>query len=145
MLRVLYSKIDLLVVLALIASVGVCSVDSQASIRLGPINFLDDCWASDIAFKARQHVWLGREVVFSYGPLYQWLWKWMLPLKPFSLGVVYKSLHLFPYCFSLLLIYFTGSLLLRGQPAWKRALYVLPLGVFASPGVGKSVVLVCAF
>ena len=145
MLRVLYSKIDLLVVLALIAStVGVCSVDSQAPIRLGSINFLDDSWASDMAFKARQHVWLGREAVFSYGPLYQWLWKWMLPLKPFSLGVVYKSLHLFPYCFSLLLIYLTGVLLLRGQPAWKRLLYVLALGVFASPGDGKSAVPVCA-
>lgn len=146
MLRALYSKIDLLITLALIAlgTVGVCSVDSKAPIRLGSINFLDDSWASDMVFKARQHLWLGREVVFSYGPLYQWLWKWMLPQKRFSLGVVYKSLHLFPYCFSLLLIYFTGALLLRGQPAWKRVLYVLALGVFASPGDGKSAIPVCA-
>lgn len=146
MLRFLYSRIDLLVLLALIAlgTVGVCSVDSEAPIILGSINFLDDSWASDMVFKATQHVWLGREVVFSYGPLYQWLWKWMLPLKHFSLGVVYKSLHLFPYCFSLLLIYFTGALLLRGQPAWKRALYLLALGVFASPGDGKSAIPVYA-
>src|SRR5262252_6330705 len=36
-------------------------------------NLLDDSWILDISFKACRGIWLGRNVAFTYGPVYQWL------------------------------------------------------------------------
>lgn len=35
--------------------------------------YMDDDWHLDSAFKASQGIWLGRDLAFTRGPLFQWL------------------------------------------------------------------------
>ena len=37
------------------------------------VNLIDDSWILDASFKASRGVWFGRDVIFNYGPLFQWL------------------------------------------------------------------------
>ena len=37
------------------------------------INLIDDSWLLDTSFKASRGLWFGRDVAFTYGPLFQWL------------------------------------------------------------------------
>jgi hypothetical protein len=37
------------------------------------LNLLDDSWLLDTSYKAAGGIWLGRDVAFTYGPLFQWL------------------------------------------------------------------------
>jgi hypothetical protein len=36
-------------------------------------NLIDDSWLLDTSFKAASGLWFGRDVVFTYGPVFQWL------------------------------------------------------------------------
>ena len=38
-----------------------------------PFNLLDGSWILDTSYKAAGGIWLGRDVAFTYGPLFQWL------------------------------------------------------------------------
>lgn len=144
--RGIYSRIDFWVTVLLIAAVLVPLLirhDFPPSIPL--TYFLDDSWQSDLVFKAIQHVWVGRDVVFTYGSLYQALSTLVPWQQGFSLGSVYRSNSLIQFCLGALLIYVTSVCLLRWQPPWRRAFYVLLIAIFWWPGNSKSVFSVCAF
>jgi len=64
---------------------------------LPALSFLDHSWMLDFAFKAKQGIWLGKDVAFTYGPLSQWLRSFPSILMGFSLGSFFKTSDLLPH------------------------------------------------
>jgi hypothetical protein len=144
--RGIYSRIDSWVTVALIlAALVPLLVRPNLPTLIPRINFLDDSWRLDLVFNALQHVWVGRDVVFTYGALYQAIASLVPWLQGFSLGSVYRSNLPIQFCLAVLLLYAMSAFLLRWQPPWKRAFYILLMAIFWWPGNSKSVISVCAF
>lgn len=144
--RGIYSRIDDVVTIALIGAALMPLLARPNVPALIPrINSLDDSWRSDLVFKALQHVWVGRDVVFTYGALFQAITSLVPWLQGFSLGSVYRSSLPIQFCLAVLLIYAMSALLLRWQTPWRRAFYILLMAIFWWPGNSKSVISVCAF
>ena len=97
------------------------------------IDFFDTSWGVDLVAKAHQGVWLGKNAIFTYGPLFQWLLSWTPSGHEISLGSFYLRLWLFHYWTIILLIYLTGAFLLRQQSSWVRVFYLLLLTIFWVP------------
>ncbi len=96
-------------------------------------NLLDDSWQSDMVYKSTRHIWLGRDVIFTYGPLYQWLNTIPARLSGFSLG---KALATRADAALVLTIFFTvltGRLLLTAESSWKRCLFLILVAGFWAP------------
>src|SRR5271157_784230 len=102
------------------------------------INLIDDSWLLDTSFKASRGIWFGRDVVFTYGPLFQWLSsapaRWMGP----SMGAIYATYSTLPLWCMFLLGYLTLRLLLPEQSAWKRFLLLLLLSVYWASWEGRT-------
>jgi hypothetical protein len=96
-------------------------------------SLIDDSWLLDTSFKASRGIWFGRDVVFTYGPLFQWLEsapsRWMGPL----MGSIHATYNMLPLWCTIVLGYFTLRLLIPEQPAWKRFLLLLLLLVYWTP------------
>lgn len=105
-------------------------------IRKGPFvltrfDLLDVSWGIDLAFKSHRGVWLGRDVVFTYGPLFQWMLGFPSAWPHgWSMGAYFKNSRWLMYSYIIAATWVVAVLLLRGQPAWKRAFYVFGLVVF---------------
>jgi hypothetical protein len=97
-------------------------------------NLLDDSWVLDTSFKASRGIWLGRDVAFTYGPLFQWLASAPSRWLGLSMGTIYATTYLPLLWGTLLCSYLSLRLLLPEQPAWKRCILLLLLCVFWSPG-----------
>src|SRR5271166_2744279 len=95
---------------------------SPRTLMVSPIeiNLIDDSWILDTAFKASRGLWLGRDVAFTYGPLFQWLWSAPSRWMGISMGAIYDSCVTLPLWCTYLFGYLTLVLLLPEQPAWKR-------------------------
>jgi hypothetical protein len=93
------------------------------------INLIDESWHLDTSFKASRGLWFGRDVVFTYGPLFQWLASAPVRWKGLSMGAIYATGTLLPMWFTFLAVYLTVVLLLPEQPAWKRFALVMLLSV----------------
>lgn len=143
--RRIYSRIDCWVVILLIAA-ALAPLFVRRDPPLVPrVSFPDDSWELDLAFKALHHVWMMRDQLLTYGPLYQAI-SGLLPwLRGFSLGGFYRSNLPVQFCVAVLLLYMASISLLRWQPGWKRAFYIFLMSVFWWPGNSKSAVSVCAF
>src|SRR5271157_4545934 len=102
------------------------------------INLIDDSWLLDTSFKASRGIWFGRDVVCTYGPLFQWLSsapaRWMGP----SMGAIYATYSTLPLWCMFLLGYLTLRLLLPEQSAWKRFLLLLLLSVYWASWEGRT-------
>jgi len=94
------------------------------------INLIDDSWLLDTSFKASRGLWFGRDVAFTYGPLFQWLSSAPARARGFSMGAIYASGATLPLWLSFLLGYLSLQLLIPEQPPWKRLLLLLLLAVF---------------
>ena len=99
----------------------------------GNLNIFDSSWGLDMAFKAHRGILLGRDVVYQYGPLYQWLWSLPSRVQGFSLGSFYATNDLFHLWTVLPLTYATAALLFRDYATWKRAFYILLIAAFWQP------------
>jgi hypothetical protein len=102
------------------------------------INLIDDSWHLDTSFKASRGLWFGRDVVFTYGPLFQWLASAPVRWGSFSMGAIYGTCTLLPLWCTFVSGYLTVVLLLPEQPAWKRFVLVLLLSVFWLPWEGRT-------
>lgn len=92
---------------------------------------IDDSWFVDSCYKAVHGIWLGgRTVLFTYGPVMQWLFSLPVRWSGYSMGRVYGTWATFPMWFGFLLGAFTLRLLLPEQPAWKRFVLLIALAVF---------------
>ncbi len=140
---------DLLALLLLVlASFPVeCLSPRMLFLSPGP-NLVDDSWLLDTSFKASRDLWFGRDVVFTYGPLFQWLSSAPARWMGLSMGSIFATRTNLPLWCTFLFGYLTLNLLLPEQPAWKRFVLLLLLCVFWAPWEGRtalSILLYAAF
>ena len=130
-LRAFYLRLDLCVslLLALMVVIEFLRFPMPANIYLVSG---DGSWQFDMLAKAQQHVWLGKDVVFTYGPLLQLLFRFLAWTADISLGDTHRVWLHVPALLTIALVYLTARLLLCKVEPWKRALYVLIMVVFWS-------------
>jgi hypothetical protein len=129
----------LAVVLLVLASLPVQWLLPGTLFYAGPdINLIDESWHLDTNFKASRGLWFGRDVVFTYGPLFQWLASAPVRWRSLSMGAIYATCMLLPLWCTFLAGYITVVLLLPEQPAWRRFVLVMLLSVFWLPWEART-------
>ncbi|MFI5116723.1 MAG: hypothetical protein ACHP8B_08490 [Terriglobales bacterium] len=96
-------------------------------------SLIDDSWLLDTCFKASRGIWFGRDVAFTYGPLFEWLLSAPSHWMGLSMGSIHATYNTLPLSCTFILGYLTLRLLIPEQPAWKRFLLLLLLSVCWSP------------
>ncbi len=123
-----------LVLLPLVAaSVPPVLIRHRSLTRVSTLNLLDGSWLLDTSYKAAGGIWLGRDVAFTYGPLFQWLSSAPARWIGISMGAIYATWYTLPLLLIIVATFLTARLLLPEAAAWKRALFVLLAVVFWSP------------
>jgi hypothetical protein len=105
------------------------------------LNLLDDSWLLDTSYKAANGIWFGRDVAFTYGPLFQWLSSAPSRWLGVSMGTIFATWDKLPLYVVVLATFLTARLLLPKAAAWRRALLVFVAVVFWSPDVRASLCL----
>ena len=106
------------------------------------LNLIDDSWILDTSYKAAGGIWLGRDVAFTLGPLYQWMSSAPARHLGISTGSVYATWYTLPMLAIILSTFLTARLLLPEAAAWRRALLLLLAVVFwSAPDVRVSLAL----
>jgi hypothetical protein len=127
-------RLDIITSVALIvASTPLASLLSKAPLPVAQLNVLDDSWRIDIIYKALSGVWLDRNVIFTYGPLYQLITAIPARLLGFSLKTFYLTGVVTLIWTTIVLTFSTAKVLLHSEPAWKRALFLVLVVGFWSP------------
>ncbi len=104
---------------------------SHRTVTLVPnLGLIDDNWHLDATFKALRGIWIGRDVAFTHGPIYQWLSSIPARTMPLSFGGLYATWNILPVWCAFLFLYLALRLLLPEQPQWKRFVLVLLLAAF---------------
>lgn len=101
--------------------------------KLSQISLIDASWLLDTSYKAAGGVWFGRDVAFTYGPLFQWLSSAPARWIGLSTGAIFATWYTLPLLVVILATFITSRLLLPETAAWRRALFVLVAVVFWSP------------
>ena len=109
------------------------------------LNLLDGSWALDVCYKAATGVWVGRDVAFTYGPLYQWLSSAPSRLIGISTGTILATSSLLPLFVVVMATFASARLLLPEVSAWRRALFIALAVVFWSPPEVRVSVCLLAF
>ena len=99
---------------------------------------IDDNWHLDAVFKASRGIWIGRDVAFTHGPLFQWLSSVPGRSMGVSMGGIYPTWDTVPLWCAVLFVFFTLRLLLPEQRPWKRFLLLLLLCIFWGPSLRTS-------
>jgi len=133
------------VLLLFAASLPLAWVSPHSVIAIQHPGGFDDHWVLDATYKVTHHIYFGRDVAFLYGPLAHWLMAAPPRLAGFSLGTIYSSYRTLLLWCSILFSYFTLRLLLPEQPAWKRFLLLLLLGVFWTSWDGRTALGILCF
>ncbi len=122
---------DLLVLLLfVIASIDPVWLSPRVPSVVREPSLTDDSWHLDEVFKLSRGIWVGREVAFTHGPIFQWLSSVPARVLGVSMGAVYATWDAVMLWCALVSVYLTLRLLLAEQPAWRRALLLFPLLVF---------------
>src|SRR6202162_4521794 len=74
--------------------------------------FIDDNWHLDAVFKASRGIWIGRDVAFTHGPLFQWLSSVPGRSMGVSMGSIYPTWNTVPLWCAVLFAFLTLRLLL---------------------------------
>ncbi|MGO9433991.1 MAG: hypothetical protein ACLP00_06805, partial [Terracidiphilus sp.] len=99
---------------------------SHRTVTLVPnLGLIDDNWHFDSPFKALQGIWIGRDVAFTHGPIYQWLSSIPARSMPLSFGGLYATWNTIPLWCAIVFAYLAIRLLLPEQAPWKRFVLVL--------------------
>jgi len=121
----------------------------QSSLRLVPpfsrIRMIDSSWLLDTSYKAFGGIWFGRDVAFTYGPLFQWLSSAPARWIGLSTGAIFATWYTLPLLVVVVATFFTARLLLPESPPWRRALLVLLAVMFWSPSDVRLAVCLLAF
>src|ERR1022692_3643473 len=137
--RTLRRRWDLLgIVLLVLASIPAAWVLPKTLVLVPNPGYLDDEWRLDAAFKASRGIWIGRDVAFTHGPLFQWLSSLPARSVGISTGAIYATWNTVPIWCTIVFVWLTLWLLIREQPPWKRFLLLLLLCVFWSPSLRMS-------
>jgi hypothetical protein len=130
-----------LVVLVLLAAAFPPVLIRHRSLTVVPsLNLLDGSWALDTAYKAATGVWFGRDVLFTYGPLYQWLSGAPSRWVGISTGTILATATMLPTMLAVLAVFASIRLLLPTVSPWKRALFVALL-LWSPPGIRIAICL----
>jgi len=130
---------DLLVVLLLmLASMPAAWLSPRALVVVRDTSLIDDNWHLDEVFKLSHGIWIGRDVAFTHGPIFQWLSSVAARSMGVSMGAIYATWFTVPVWCAFAFVYLTLRLLLPEQPAWKRALLLLLLLVFWEPSLRNA-------
>ncbi len=130
---------DLLVLLLLVlASMPAVWLSPRALVVVRDTSLIDDNWHLDEVFKLSSGIWIGRDVAFTHGPIFQWLSSVPARSMGVSMGAVYATWFTVPVWCAFLFVYLTLRLLLPEQSAWKRALLLLLILVFWEPSLRNA-------
>ena len=106
----------------------------RSSLTMVPsFNLLDGSWILDTSYKAAGGIWFGRDVAFTYGPLFQWLSSAPSRWIGISAGSILATWYTLPFCVIIIATFLSARLLLPAAPGWRRAILVLLAVVFWSP------------
>ena len=83
---------DLIAAVLLIIILGLYFGLQRLPLQLNVLDDFDFSFALDAVAKARQGVWLGRDVTMTYGPLFQWLYNRIALTRGSSAGDAYLVL-----------------------------------------------------
>jgi len=104
---------------------------TQRTVTLVPnLGLIDDNWHLDSSFKALHGMWIGRDVAFTHGPIFQWLSSIPARSMPLSFGELYATWNTVPLWCAVVFVYLALRLLLPEQPSWKRFVLLLLLSSF---------------
>ena len=137
---------DFLAVLVLFAaSLPLAWLSPKSVIAIQRPGSFDDHWVLDATYKVTHHIYFGRDVAFLYGPLAHWLMSAPPRLAGFSLGSIYSSYRTLLLWCSIVFSFFALRLLIPEQPAWKRFLLLLLVGVFWTSWDGRTALGILCF
>ena len=125
----------LAVLLIVVASLPAAWLSPRTLVVVPNPGFIDDNWHLDAVFKASRGIWIGRDVAFTHGPLFQWLSSVPGRSMGVSMGGIYPTWNTVPVWCAVLFAFFTLRLLLPEQPPWKRFLLLLLLCIFWGPSL----------
>ena len=131
--RFLYARLDLLAAILLALITLFLYRNSPLPTDVARVNFTDDSWKYDLLAKAQQHIWLGKDVLFTYGPLFQLIFVPIFWMHDLSLGEFYRLSRFIPVWATIVLVYGAARFLLSQAAPWKRAFYFLLLVIFWAP------------
>ena len=118
------------VILLVLASFPTVWLSHRTVTVVPNLGLIDDNWHLDATFKALRGIWIGRDVAFTHGPIYQWLSSIPARAMPLSFGGLYATWNILPVWCAFLFLYLALRLLLPEQPPWKRFVLVLLLAAF---------------
>jgi len=136
-------RLDALAALVTVAVIVSVRLLVEKPVYLPSLNLLDDSWKIDIAYRYSRGNWLGKDVLFTYGPLYELMLG--LPsqvMHQSDVGFIYRTWSVIPIAVSILLVYGIGALLLGSEPVWKRFLFLSVLVYFWCPFDVRPIVVV---
>ncbi|MGA2902235.1 MAG: hypothetical protein ABSD98_00265 [Candidatus Korobacteraceae bacterium] len=120
----------LAVVLLVLASFPTVWLTQRTATRVPNLGLIDDNWHLDSIFKALHGIWIGRDVAFTHGPIFQWLSSIPARSMPLSFGALYATWNTVPLWCAVVFVSLTLRLLLPEQPPWKRFVLLLLLASF---------------
>src|SRR5271166_296389 len=130
---------DLLALLLLVlASMPAVWLSPRALVVVRDTSLIDDNWHLDEIFKLSNGIWIGRDVAFTHGPIFQWLSSVPARSMGMSMGAIYATWFTVPVWCAFVFVYLTLRLLLPEQPAWKRALLLLLILIFWEPSLRNA-------
>ena len=117
---------------------------AQRTVTFVPnLGLIDDNWHLDASFKALRGIWIGRDVAFTHGPIFQWLSSIPARSMPLSLGALYATWNSVPLWCAILFAYLALRLLLPEQPPWKRFVLLLLLASFWETSLRTTLPVLC--
>jgi hypothetical protein len=130
---------DLVVlVLLVLASVPPVWLSPRALAVVRDTSLIDDNWHLDEVFKLSRGIWIGRDVAFTHGPIFQWLSSVPARSMGLSMGAIYATWVTVPAWCAFVFVYLMLRMLLARQPAWKRALLLFLVIVFWEPSLRNA-------
>ena len=138
--------LDWCLLLLLLAASSPTILFRHQSLFYGPgLELLDSSWVLDTSYKAATGIWFGRDVVFTYGPLFQWLSSTPSRWLGISTGAVFTTWYTLPYFLIVLATFLSAWLLLQEASPWKRRLFFLVAVVFWSHPDVRTAVSIAVF
>ena len=130
---------DLLVLLLFVlASTPAVWLSPRSLVVVRDTSLIDDNWHLDEVFKLSRGIWVGRDVAFTHGPIFQWLSGVPARSMGVSMGAIYATWFTVPVWCAFVFVYLTLRLLLPEQAAWKRALLLFLVLVFWEPSLRNA-------
>jgi hypothetical protein len=120
----------LAVILLLLGSFPTTWLTHRTVTLVPNLGLIDDNWHLDYTFKALRHIWIGRDVAFTHGPVFQWLSSIPARTLPLTVGALYATWNTVPIWCAFLFAYIALRLILPEQPPWKRFVLLLMLASF---------------